>query len=122
AESAQWNRGAYLVNAVAHCADCHSPRTSLGAVDAERRFNGGTLFGPGKKHAPNITPDVTDGIGKWSAGAIVAVLKAGIKLDGDFVSAPMSEVVEGTGKLTDADRMAIAVYLESLKPLPGNGG
>jgi mono/diheme cytochrome c family protein len=121
-QSAQWNRGAYLVTAVAHCADCHSPRTSLGAVDAERRFNGGTLFGPGEKHAPNITPDMTDGIGKWSVGDIVTVLKTGIPPDGDAVAAPMSEVVEGTAKLTDADRTAIAVYLKSLKPLPGKGG
>lgn len=121
-QSAQWNRGAYLVNAVAHCADCHSPRTGLGAVDPERRFNGGTLYGPGEKHAPNLTPDMTDGIGKWRAADIVTVLKSGIPPDGDPVAAPMSEVVEGTSKLTDADRMAIAVYLKSLKPLPGKGG
>ena len=122
AETAAWNRGNYLVNAVAHCADCHSPRTSLGAVDVARRFNGGTLYGPGEKHAPNITPDPTDGIGKWSDGDITALLKTGIPPDGDAVSAPMSEVVEGTAKLTDADRAAIAVYLKSLKPLPGKGG
>jgi mono/diheme cytochrome c family protein len=121
-QSAQWNRGAYLVNAVAHCADCHSPRTGLGAVDPDRRFNGGTLYGPGEKHAPNITPDLTNGIGKWSLGDIAGVLKTGIPPDGDAVAAPMSEVVAGTAKLTDADRMAIAVYLKSLKPLPGKGG
>jgi mono/diheme cytochrome c family protein len=121
-QSAQWNRGAYLVNAVGHCADCHSPRTSLGAVDPERRFNGGTLYGPGEKHAPNLTPDLTDGIGKWSVGDIAAVLKTGIPPDGDPVAAPMTEIVEGTSKLTDADRMAIAVYLKSLSPLPGKGG
>jgi mono/diheme cytochrome c family protein len=121
-QSAQWNRGAYLVKAVAHCADCHSPRTSLGAVDPERRFNGGTLYGPGEKHAPNLTPDMTDGIGKWRLGDIATVLKTGIPPDGDPVAAPMSEVVEGTSKLTDADRLAIAVYLKSLPPLPGKGG
>jgi mono/diheme cytochrome c family protein len=121
-QGAEWNRGAYLVVAVAHCADCHSPRTSLGAVDSERRFNGGTLYGPGEKHAPNITPDMTDGIGKWRLEDITALLKTGIPPDGDAVSAPMSEVVEGTAKLTDADRRAIAVYLKSLKPLPGKGG
>ncbi|HUH86028.1 MAG TPA: cytochrome c [Stellaceae bacterium] len=121
-QSAEWNRGAYLVTAVAHCADCHSPRTSLGAVDAERRFNGGTLYGPGEKHAPNITPDMTDGIGKWRVQDIATLLKTGITASGDVVSAPMSEVVEGTAKLSDADRMAIAAYLKSLKPLPGKGG
>lgn len=121
-QNAQWNRGAYLVVAVAHCADCHSPRTSLGAVDPERRFNGGTLYGPGEKHAPNITPDMTDGIGKWRIEDIAALLKTGITASGDTVSAPMSEVVDGTAKLTDADRLAIAVYLKSVKPLPGKGG
>jgi mono/diheme cytochrome c family protein len=121
-QSAQWNRGAYLVKAVAHCADCHSPRTGLGAVDPERRFNGGTLYGPGEKHAPNLTPDMTDGIGKWSLDDIATVLKTGVPPDGDPVAQPMSEVVEGTSKLTDADRLAIAVYLKSLQPLPGKGG
>jgi mono/diheme cytochrome c family protein len=114
--------GAYLVHAVAHCADCHWPRTSLGAVDPERRFNGGTLFGPGEKHAPNITPDTGDGIGKWSLCDIATMLKTGIPPDGDPVAAPMSEVVEGTSKLTDADRLAIATYLKSLPPSPGKGG
>jgi mono/diheme cytochrome c family protein len=119
---AAWNRGAYLVTAVAHCADCHSPRTALGAVDPARRFNGGTLYGPGEKHAPNLTPDMADGIGKWSLADIASVLKTGIPPDGDPVVAPMSEVVEGTSKLTDADRLAIATYLKSLKPLAGKGG
>jgi hypothetical protein len=65
---------------------------------------------------------MTDGIGKWSVGDIATVLKTGIPPDGDPVVAPMTEIVEGTSKLTDADRMAIAVYLKSLPPLPGKGG
>jgi hypothetical protein len=49
-------------------------------------------------------------------------LKLGIKQNGDFVAAPMSEVVEGTAKLSEADRGAIAAYLKSVPPLPGKGG
>ncbi|MBV8653021.1 MAG: cytochrome c [Alphaproteobacteria bacterium] len=119
---ATWNRGAYLVTAVAHCGECHTPRDFLGAVEDDRAFGGGTLYGPGAKHAPNITPDPADGIGKWSLDNIVTVLKFGQLPNGDFVSAPMSEVVTGTAKLTDADRMAIAVYVKSLPPVPGKGG
>jgi mono/diheme cytochrome c family protein len=119
---ATWNRGAYLVTAVAHCGECHTPRNFLGAIEADRSFGGGTLVGPGVKHAPNITPDPADGIGKWSPDDIATVLKIGLIPGGDFVGAPMSEVVSGTAKLTDADRTAIAVYLKSVPPVPGKGG
>jgi mono/diheme cytochrome c family protein len=122
AQSAQWNRGAYLANAVVHCGECHTPRTWLGGREDDRRFNGGTLAGPGAKHAPNITPDQTDGIGKWRLDDITTLLKTGMMPNGDFVEAPMSDVVDDTAKLTDADRQAIATYLKSLPPLPGKGG
>ena len=122
AQSAEWNRGAYLVNAVGRCGECHTPRGWLGALDTARRFNGAKLAGPGNKRAPNITPDPTDGIGKWSVDDIAALLKTGITADGDVIAAPMSEIVEGTAKLTDADRKAIAVYLKSLPALLGKGG
>jgi mono/diheme cytochrome c family protein len=119
---ATWNRGAYLVTAVAHCGECHTPRNFLGAVEDDRSFGGGTLAGPGVKHAPNITPDPADGIGKWSVDDIVTVLKTGLIPGGDFVGAPMSEVAAETAKLTDADRQAIAVYLKSVPAVPGKGG
>jgi mono/diheme cytochrome c family protein len=121
-QSAEWNRGAYLVNAVAHCGDCHTPRTTLGGLESDRRFNGNMLFGPGAKRAPNITADPTDGIGKWSVDDVASFLKTGITEDGDVVGAPMSEVVADTAKLTDADRRAIAVYVKSVPPLQGKGG
>lgn len=122
ARSAQWNRGAYLVEAVAHCGECHTPRTWLGGLDGDRRFAGGMLAGPGAKHAPNITADVKDGIGRWSAADLASFLKTGITPSGDVVGAPMSEVVDGVGKLDEADRLAIAAYLKSLPPQPGKGG
>jgi len=119
---AEWNRGAYLVEAVAHCGECHTPRTWLGGREDDRRLAGSRLYGNGASRAPNITPDPVDGIGRWSIDDIVAVLRSGTVPSGDTVGAPMSEVVEGTAKLTDGDRRAIAVYLKSLPALPGKGG
>jgi len=74
------------------------------------------------KRVPNITQDAADGIGKWSEDDIVTLLKFGALPGFDFVQAPMSEVVDGTAKLSDADRKAIAVYLKTLPALPGKGG
>ena len=118
AESPRWNRGAYLVNAVGHCGECHTPRNALGALRQDRRFGGAPLFGPGNKRAANITPDPTDGIGKWSPEDITTLLATGQKPDGDFVNSTMGDVVEVTAKLTPDDRLAIAAYLKSLPPLP----
>ncbi|MEI9985671.1 MAG: cytochrome c [Aliidongia sp.] len=120
--SAEWNRGAYLAIAVGHCGECHTPRTALGGLDQDRRFGGNKLSGPKGKLAPNISTDLKDGIGKWSVDEIAALLKSGMTPDGDFVAAPMSEVVDGTAKLTDADRMALATYLKSGPAVPGKGG
>jgi mono/diheme cytochrome c family protein len=119
-ENSEWNRGNYLVTAVSHCGDCHTPRNFLGAPREGRRFAGARLAGPDRQRAPNITPDTSDGIGKWNLDDIVGVLKRGMTPDGEFVEAPMSEVVEGTSKLTDADLKAIAVYLKSLPALSGH--
>ena len=122
AQSAEWNRGAYLTIAAAHCGECHTPRTALGGPEQNRRFGGHRLSGAQGKLAPNISPDRTDGIGQWRAEDIAELLKSGMMPNGDFVAAPMSEVVDGTAKLTDADRMAIATYLKSLPAVPGKGG
>ena len=116
---AEWNRGAYLVTAVAHCPECHTPRNFLGALEDDRRFSGASIYGPDDKYAPNITSDPQDGIGTWSVGDITNLLALGVTPKGDFVGEPMAEVVAGTAKLTEADRRAIAVYVKSLPPLPG---
>jgi len=129
AKSAEWNRGNYLVNAVSHCPECHTHRTKLGGLDEKRRFAGGTLDTPGHRtvpnyatKAPNITPHMSDGIGPWSTADIVRLLQTGARPNGTFVTAPMADVVEGTSKLNDDDRRAIAVYLKSQPALPGRGG
>lgn len=111
--SAAYNRGAYLVTALAHCGECHTPRNWLGATEPDR-FLAGTAHGPDGKPVPNITPDRATGIGAWSEDDIVTLLKDGQKPDFDFVGGLMGEVVDGTAKLTDADRRAIAVYIKSL--------
>ncbi len=115
--SRQWNRGAYLVEALVHCAECHTPRTALGGF--RRRFwMAGNSEGPDGERVPNITPDVKTGIGKWSREEIVEALEFGMLPDGDEFVSPMADVVEhGTSKLTPADRLAIAVYLKSLKAI-----
>jgi len=126
--SRQWNRGAYLVRAVAHCAQCHTPRTALGGL---RRglWMAGNSEGPDGEPVPNITPDGKTGIGKWSREEIVDALEFGMLPDGDEFESLMADVVEyGTSKLTDSDRLAIAVYLKSIAAItniprakPGSG-
>ncbi len=115
--SRQWNRGAYLVEALVHCGECHTPRTALGGL-RRRLWLAGNGDGPDGERVPNITPDIKTGIGKWSAGEIVEALELGMLPDGDDFASPMADVVEhGTSKLTPADRLAIAVYLKSLKAI-----
>jgi mono/diheme cytochrome c family protein len=120
-QSSEWNRGAYLANAVGHCGECHTPRGALGALDNNRRF-AGTMSASTGVRAPNITADRAHGIGAWSVDDITDLLKIGIAPSGDFASGSMAEVVEGTSQLTDADRRAIAVYTTSVRPLPSGTG
>ena len=108
-----YNRGAYLVTALAHCSECHTPRNWFGATQPSR-FLAGTAHGPDGKAVPNITPDSETGIGKWSDDDIVTLLKDGQTPDFDFVGGAMAEVVKNTAQLTNADRHAIAVFLQSV--------
>jgi mono/diheme cytochrome c family protein len=116
ARSPEWNRGAYLVEALAHCGECHTPRGWFGGLETSLAMSG-TTDGPEGQKVPNITPDKDTGIGSWSPKDVVRVLRTGQLPDGDFVGSVMGEVVNGTSKLTDADRQAIAVYLQSLPPI-----
>jgi mono/diheme cytochrome c family protein len=117
AKPASWNRGAYLVEGPAHCAECHSPRNAIGAIVAERRFSGGPNP-EGKGRVPNITPDKT-GLADWSKGDIAEVLSSGLTPEGDSVGSNMVEVVRNTSQLPEADRDAIAEYIKSLPPRAG---
>jgi mono/diheme cytochrome c family protein len=116
ARSAEWNRGAYLVNHLAHCGECHTPRNGLGGTKRNLFLAGAPDIEGGI--APNITPDEETGIGKWSESAIIEVLKSGLLPDGDTVGGAMTDVVNhGTSHLNDEDLKAIAVYLKSVKPI-----
>jgi mono/diheme cytochrome c family protein len=118
--SEEYNRGAYLVTALAHCGECHTPRNWFGATEPDR-FLAGNPDGPDGKKVPNITPDRKTGIGNWSEDDIIGVLTDGHTPDFDKVGGAMAEVVKSTSRLTDDDRRAIAVYLKSLPAIPSRG-
>ncbi len=112
--SAEWNRGAYLAEAMAHCGECHTPRDALGGLDLERRY-AGSAQGPEGAAVPNITPDRKTGIGRWRADDLAYYLASGATPSGDYAGGLMAEVIEhGTRHLTEADRAAIATYVLSL--------
>jgi mono/diheme cytochrome c family protein len=114
--SAQWNRGAYLVNGPGHCAECHSPRNVLGGIIAGERFAGGPDPEGGNGWVPNITQA---GIGDYSERDIERVLESGDTPDGDSVGGAMTAVVANTSKLPAEDRAAMAAYVKSLPPVAG---
>ena len=114
---AEWNRGAYLVEALAHCGECHTPRNVLGAIDRDM-WLAGTPDGPEGERAPNITPDPRTGLGSWSEADIVTLLKEGVTPEYDNVQGTMAAAVrDGLSHLTEADLEAIAVYLKSVPPI-----
>jgi mono/diheme cytochrome c family protein len=115
AQSAQWNRGAYLVNGPAHCAECHSSRDVIGGIVAAQRFAGGPSA-DGEGWAPNITQA---GIESYSAGDIEEILNSGITPEGDDVGGDMARVVRNTSKLSKDDRASMAAYIKSLPPVEG---
>ncbi len=119
-KSASWNRGAYLVEGAAHCAECHSERNALGAIIADRRFAGGP--NPEREGwVPNITPHAT-GLADWTKGDVAEVLTSGLTPTGDSVGSLMAAVVRNTSQLPDRDRDAIAEYILSLPPREGRKG
>ena len=119
ARSAQWNRGAYLVNGPGHCAECHSPRNFLGGIIESERFAGGPAP-DGKGWVPNITPAGLRGSDVvWSEKDIAGYLDDGMTPDGDFAGGAMAEVIRNTSLLGAGDRAAIAAYIASLPPMQG---
>ncbi len=114
-QSPQWNRGAYLVNTLGHCAECHSPRNALGGIKAAQRFAGGPNP-EGKGFVPNITQK---GLGDWSEKDIAYFLESGLLPDGDSAGGSMASVIKNTAQLSPEDRAAMAVYLKSLPAVDG---
>jgi mono/diheme cytochrome c family protein len=110
-QSAEWNRGAYLVDGPGHCGACHTPKTFLGGDKTDRYLRGGYLQG---WSAPDITGDARVGVGAWSADELVAYLKSGHNRV-SAATGPMAEVVSlSTEHMTDPDLKAIATYLKSV--------
>jgi mono/diheme cytochrome c family protein len=115
-KSAEWNRGAYLVEGPGHCGACHTPKTLVGGDKTSEALQGAAIQ---DWTAPALVGDDRAGLGRWSVEDIVEYLKTGRnKFSG--AAGLMAEVVKfSTSKLTAADLRAIAVYL---KDQPGKGG
>ncbi len=115
AQSTQWNRGAYLVEGLGHCAACHSSRNTLGA--SEGGLSGGMIQSLGW-YAPSLTADAEAGLGGWETQDIVELLKTGISQRAT-VFGPMAEVVQKSLQhMSGEDVTAMAVYLKSLPSEP----
>lgn len=115
AQSAPWNRGAYLVNGPGHCAECHSPRNLLGAIVTSKRFTGG----PSPTEQGGVPSITQDKLGDWSVADIADMLDSGMTPDADRVGGAMVEVVRNTSQLSAADREAMATYIKSLPRTEG---
>lgn len=112
-----WNRGAYLVNALVHCGECHTPRNFLGGFKDSQR-HAGTRNGPEGSVVPNVTPHKTTGIGRWRASELVEYLETGATPEGDSAGDLMAEVIDNSlHYLRKDDLKAIAVYALSLPPI-----
>jgi len=110
--SASWNRGAYLVEALGHCGDCHTPRTPLQSLDNRRKFGGGNAEG---WRAYNLSSDASAGIGSWSTDDVERYLKTGRAENRGSAFGPMAEAVHlSFKKLTDSDIDAIVEYVRSV--------
>jgi mono/diheme cytochrome c family protein len=115
ARSPRWNRGAYLVNSLGHCAECHSPRNFLGGIMPAQRFAGGPNP-EGEGWVPNITQKR---IGDWSETDIAYFLETGQMPDGDTAGGSMVRVIRNISQVSAEDRAAIAEYIKSLPPVDG---
>ena len=112
AQTAEWNRGAYLVQGLGHCAACHSPRNALGASGAVSDLSGG-LMPVVNWYAPDLTRDTETGLASTPLPEIVRLLRTGASSTAQ-TSGPMGEVVQHSLQhLNETDLQAMAVYLQS---------
>lgn len=125
AKSAEWNRGAYLVEGLGHCAMCHTPINALGGSSQQEAFRGG-LIPMQNWYAPSLTSNKEAGLGNWALKDIMDLLQVGVSNRGT-VYGPMAEVTYNSLQhMTDDDIRAMAVYLKSLpsdeppRPAPAN--
>ena len=111
-QTAAWNRGAYLVEGLGHCSECHSPRNLLGGIEQKKAFTGADIDG---WFALNLTSNLKTGLGSWSVDDIATYLKTGADKSKSTSLGPMSEVVHNSlSFMTDDDLQAMAEYLKAL--------
>ncbi|CAL8477152.1 cytochrome c [Caballeronia sp. S22] len=114
-KSAEWNRGAYLVEGLGHCGECHTPRNWLGGLNRSERLGGATVAG---WQAGNLTPDRVAGIGAWRDDELLRFLSTGAAPGRAYAIGPMAEVVStSTQFLTTADLRAMIAYMRAVPPV-----
>jgi mono/diheme cytochrome c family protein len=113
--SAQWNRGAYIAEALAHCGECHTPRNLAFALDNRKKFAGAVTAG---WHAYNITPDKGTGIGAWSDDEVFDYLAHGHASARGTAAGPMGEAVdESFSQMAPEDIHALVSFVRSVPPV-----
>lgn len=120
AQSADWNRGKYLVNNLEHCGECHTPRNTLmGTETGNNELSGAAL---GSWYAPNLTSDPLSGLGGWQRDQLETYLKTGHVEGKAQAAGPMAEAITNSLQyLSDKDISAIVTYLQSLPAVSQEG-
>jgi mono/diheme cytochrome c family protein len=114
-KSVEWNRGAYLVDGLAHCGACHTPRNALGAERINAQFSGGDVD---NWHAYALN-DTSHAPVRWDADALYAYLRHGWHPDHGTARGPMADVVSNLSGVADSEVRAIAVYMADIPGAPG---
>jgi mono/diheme cytochrome c family protein len=115
AQSPEWNRGAYIAEALAHCGECHTPRNLAFALDNRNKFSGAVTAG---WYAFNITSDKGSGIGAWSDDELRGYLSAGHAPGHGTAAGPMGEAVDQSFKdMAANDIRALVTYLRTVPPI-----
>ena len=110
--SPEWNRGAYLAEALGHCGDCHTPRTLLQALNNRRKFSGGIAEG---WRAYNLSSDADSGIGGWSQAEMEQYLETGHSQNRGSAFGPMAQAVHlSLQNLTPSDVHAVTTYVRTV--------
>lgn len=114
-QTAEWNRGAYLVNGLGHCGECHTPKNIFGADRTAQALYGGPVD---NWFAPDLTGNDRTGLGRWNADAIAEYLSSGRNSHAGAGGAMADVIMYSTSLMSVADRHAIAVYLKSQTASP----
>ena len=115
AQSAEWNRGAYLAEALAHCGECHTPRNIAFALDNRNKFRGAVTAG---WYAFNVSSDKGSGVGAWSDDELRDYLSTGHAQRRGTAAGPMGEAVDNSlSGIVSSDIHALVTYLRTVPPV-----